>query len=284
MKASPSDADKTLANETARLHELAALCLEWAWETDAQGNFTYCSPSSTVLYGYKPAELLGRNIIETLIPPEDQETQRQILEEIRLSKKPRNGMRRRAVRKDGTVIPIETHCLPVLARNIVVGFRGISRDISALQALELRLEYKARELAEVNNALTLLLHQAAEARAEHERRIHDNLQRLVGPYLDKIQERSKKDEELQLYLRVAQDNLEKITSTFSLTLSARLGGLTPRELEVAELTKQGRTTKEMAAILDISSRTVEFYRDKLRIKLGLKCKKTNLRSYLSSLV
>ncbi|MDG4474692.1 PAS domain-containing protein [Thiovibrio frasassiensis] len=283
MKAGPSDADKTLTNETSRLHELAALCLEWAWETDAQGNFTYCSPSCTVLYGYKPMELLGCNSIETLIPPEDRETQRQILEKIRLSKKPRNGWRRRGVRKDGTVIPIETHCLPLLARTTVVGFRGISRDISALQALELRLEHKARELTEVNNALTLLLHQAAEARAEHERRIHDNLQRLVIPYLDKIQDRAK-DEELQLYLRVALNNLEKITSTFSLALSTRLDGLTPRELEIAELTKQGRSTKEMAAILDISSRTVEFYRDKLRVKLGLKCKKINLRSYLSSLV
>jgi hypothetical protein len=28
---------------------------------------------------------------------------------------------------------------------------------------------------------------------------------------------------------------------------------------------------------------VEFYRDKLRVKLGIKSKKTNLRSYLSSL-
>jgi DNA-binding CsgD family transcriptional regulator len=161
-----------------------------------------------------------------------------------------------------------------------LGFRG--RDISEMLLLELRLEHKAMELTEVNNALSLLLHQSAEASAEHERRIHDNLQRLVLPYLEKIQERCK-DEELALYLRVAAANLEKITSTFSLTLSARLKGLTPRELEVAELIKQGRATKQIAAILDLSSRTVEFYRDQLRVKLGIKSKKTNLRSYLSSL-
>ncbi|MCX5864353.1 MAG: PAS domain S-box protein [Deltaproteobacteria bacterium] len=276
-------ADTTLASETARFHELASQSLEWIWETDAQGKLTYCSPSCKLLYGYKPAELLGCNIIETLIPPEDREVQRTIMEETRLSRKPLNGLRRRGMRKNGTVIPIETHCRPILAGNTVVGFRGLSRDLSAIQQLELHLEHKARELTELNNALSLLLHQGAESRAEYERRIHDNLQRLVLPYLEKIQERCK-DQELELYLRVALANIEKITSTFSLTLSARMDGLTPRELEVAELIKQGRSTKQMATVLDLSSRTVEFYRDKLRVKLGIKNKKTNLRSYLSSLV
>ena len=275
-------ADKTLAGETARFHELAAQSLEWVWETDAQGDFTYCSPSCKILYGYEPHELLGCNAIETLIPPEDWEAQRKIIEEIRLSRKPSKGLRRRAMGKNGVVIPIETHCLPVLDGNTVVGFRGLSRDLRAIQKLELHLEHKSRELTEVNNALSLLLHQGAKARAEHERRTHDNLQRLVLPYLEKLQERCK-DQELELYLRVAVANLEKITSTFSLTLSARLSGLTPRELEVAELIKQGRSTKQMAAILDLSTRTVEFYRDKLRVKLGIKSKKNNLRSYLSSL-
>ena len=273
---------KNLASETARFHELAAQSLEWAWETDAQGYLVYCSPSCKVLYGYKPSELLGKNIIETLIPPEDREAQRNIMEEIRRNRKPRKGLRRRGMKKDGAIIPIVTHWLPVLEGTTVTGFRGLSRDIRAIQELEIRLEQKTRELTEINNALSLLLHQGAEARAEHERRIHDNLQRLVLPYLEKIQERCK-DQEMELYLRVALANIEKITSTFSLTLSSRLGGLTPRELEVAELIKQGRSTKQMAAILDLSSRTVEFYRDKLRVKLGIKSKKTNLRSYLSSL-
>ncbi|MHB1185743.1 MAG: PAS domain S-box protein [Desulfobulbia bacterium] len=275
-------ADKDLAGETARFHELAIQSLEWVWETDAQGKLTYCSPSCKALYGYEPHELMGRDIIETLIPPKDREAQRKITEEIRLSRKPRTNLRRQGMRKNGTVIPIETNCLPVLAGNTVVGFRGMSRDISEILLLELRLEQKARELTEINNALNLLLHQSAEASAEHERRIHNNLQRLVLPYLEKIQDRCK-DEELALYLRVAAANLEKITSTFCLTLSTRLKGLTPRELEVAELIKQGRSTKQVAAILDLSCRTVEFYRDQLRVKLGIKSKKTNLRSYLSSL-
>src|SRR3990167_9137155 len=112
MKSKPAT-DTTLAGEIARFHELATLSLEWVWETDAQGDFTYCSPSCQALYGYEPRELLGRNAIETLIPPEDREAQRKIFEDIRLSKITCKGLRRRAMRKDGAVIPIETHCLPV---------------------------------------------------------------------------------------------------------------------------------------------------------------------------
>lgn len=157
-----------------------------------------------------------------------------------------------------------------------------ARDKSAMKGLELRLELKTRELIEVNNALKVLLQQSTEAIAEHERKVHENLHRLVFPYLERLRDKYP-DDEIQLYLNVALANLEKINSTFSLAISSRLKGLTPRELQVAELLKQGKNTKEIALLLKLSSRTVEFYRDKLRIKLGIKNKKENLRSHLSSL-
>lgn len=157
-----------------------------------------------------------------------------------------------------------------------------ARDKSEMKGLELRLELKTRELIEVNNALKVLLQQSTEAIAEHERKVHENLHRLVFPYLERLRDKYP-DDEIQLYINVAMANLEKINSTFSLAISSRLKGLTPRELQVAELLKQGKNTKEIAILLKLSSRTVEFYRDKLRIKLGIKNKKENLRSHLSSL-
>ncbi|MEJ2096878.1 MAG: LuxR C-terminal-related transcriptional regulator [Deltaproteobacteria bacterium] len=58
--------------------------------------------------------------------------------------------------------------------------------------------------------------------------------------------------------------------------------LTPQEIQVASLVKDGKTSKEIADILNITEATVNFHRKNLRIKFGLKNKQTNLRSYLIS--
>ncbi|MFZ5776040.1 MAG: PAS domain S-box protein [Thermodesulfobacteriota bacterium] len=393
-----------LTADTDRFHELTALSREWVWEIDLDGTFTYCSPGSVALYGYTPEELLGRNAFDLLVPGGEHAAQRAHLAKIRKSKQPGHLPPHRAERRDGVILEVETVCVPVLTNNRVVGFRGISRDItervqaersleksrstsrgllstpvdavllitpdgtiaeanetarrlvsvaqeellqgqslwqllppvfakrcrdntakvvrkkeviraedrvgntwydtvfsplldengavaqvaiwardkSEMKGLELRLELKTRELLEVNNALKILLQQSTEAIAEHDRKVHDNLHRLVFPYLERLRDKYP-DDEIQLYLNVALSNLEKINSTFSLAISSRLKGLTPRELQVAELLKQGKNTKEIATLLKLSARTVEFYRDKLRVKLGLKNKKENLRSHLAAL-
>ena len=59
--------------------------------------------------------------------------------------------------------------------------------------------------------------------------------------------------------------------------------LTPTEIKVITFIKEGRTTKEMAKLLNASARTVEVHRDHIRRKLNLNKRKANLRSHLLSL-
>jgi DNA-binding CsgD family transcriptional regulator len=54
-------------------------------------------------------------------------------------------------------------------------------------------------------------------------------------------------------------------------------------MQVAELIKEGKTTKEIARFMDISRFAIDTHRAHLRKKLGLTQKKINLRTYLSSL-
>jgi len=59
--------------------------------------------------------------------------------------------------------------------------------------------------------------------------------------------------------------------------------LTPQEMQVASLVKDGKTSKEIADLLNVSETTVNFHRKNLRVKFGLRNQRTNLRSYLMSI-
>ena len=57
--------------------------------------------------------------------------------------------------------------------------------------------------------------------------------------------------------------------------------LTRRERQVAAMIRRGDATKQIAAALHLSSRTVETYRDNIRKKLGLSGNKVSLQTYLA---
>jgi DNA-binding CsgD family transcriptional regulator len=65
-------------------------------------------------------------------------------------------------------------------------------------------------------------------------------------------------------------------------MSTQYNNLTPTEVRVADLIKQGKTSKEISELFNLSPRTIEFHRDNIREKMGLKNRKINLRTHLLS--
>ncbi|OGQ95596.1 MAG: hypothetical protein A2521_07920 [Deltaproteobacteria bacterium RIFOXYD12_FULL_57_12] len=151
----------------------------------------------------------------------------------------------------------------------------LDEDITERQRL-------ANELAETNIALRVLLCQSAIVKQELEEKVQANIRELISPYLENLAVRLKDSREKR-YLAVISENLRQITTAFSRNLSTNQVKLTPRELQIADLIRQGKTNKEIAEILILSTRTVETYRDKLRRKLGLHNKKVNLQSFLNTI-
>ena len=152
----------------------------------------------------------------------------------------------------------------------------------ALKERKKELEIKTSNLEEANAAFKVLLERRDEDKIELEEKVLSNVKELVVPYLEKL-EKTGLDASQKTYLSILESNLNEIISPFLHTLSSKYLNISPREIQVANLVKQGKTTKEIAELMISSTRAIEFHRNNLRNKLGLKNKKANLRSYLLSL-
>jgi PAS domain S-box-containing protein len=192
------------------------------------------------------------------------------------------------MRKDGSIFYADIKAFSIQL-NGETYIAGIFRDITerkkteeSLKEKERELEIKAMNLEELNTALKVLLKKRDEDRLELEEKVLLNIKELVLPYLDKIRV-SGLDKTQNAYADILESNLRDIVSSFSYRLSSVYMNLTPSEITVANLVRQGRTNKEIADILNIAPRTAAFHRERIRKKLGIKNQKTNLKSLLSSM-
>ncbi len=148
-----------------------------------------------------------------------------------------------------------------------------------LRDRERALEAQAKSLEDLNAALRVLLHKGGQDKKELEERTLLNVQELVLPYLDRLLQQSG-DYGQRETLKVIRSNLADIVAPLGRTLSLGRSRLTHKELQIANLIQQGMTSKEIAALLHVSERTITTHRDNIRKKIGLKSQKANLRTYL----
>ena len=136
-------------------------------------------------------------------------------------------------------------------------------------------------LAEVNTALKVLLRQREDDKKELGENVLSNVKELISPYIDRLN-KSRLSTTQKTLISIMASNLKNIISPFINKLSSGYFNLTPMEIKVANLVKEGKTNKEIAELLCLSKNTILFHRHNIRGKLRLKNKKINLRSHLLS--
>lgn len=152
----------------------------------------------------------------------------------------------------------------------------------ALRKSQAELTEEKQSLEETNIAMKVLLKQREEDKLELEKKVLNNVKDLVLPYVEKLKNPrlGAKDRTL---VEIVDTHLQDIISPLLQRFVNAKILLTPQEMQVASLVKDGKTSKEIADVLNVSETTVNFHRKNLRVKFGLRNKRTNLRSYLMSI-
>ena len=130
--------------------------------------------------------------------------------------------------------------------------------------------------------MRVLLKRRGEDKRELEENVLSNVKELVVPFLEKVKNSQLSPKQLT-YINIVESNLNEIISPFLRNLSSKWLHLTPTEIRVAHLIKEGKTTKETGEMMALSLRTIETHRKNMRKKLGIEKNKGNLRSHLLTL-
>jgi len=136
-------------------------------------------------------------------------------------------------------------------------------------------------LEKFDTALDVLMGKREKDRHKIEENIQSNMKELIFPYTEMLRKSGLNNGQKDI-LVILESNLNQIVSSFSRELSSEHLNFTPMETKVADLVRQGKTNKEIAELLCLSIHTILTHRHNIRVKLGLKNKKVNLREYLIS--
>jgi len=183
---------------------------------------------------------------------------------------------------DSTIYPVFDETGKVV--QLAIYGKDITKERKALEIVKTRekeLEARTRSLEDANTALSVLLRRREEEKTDLEERVFSNLKTLVRPHIERLK-KSPLDAEQKAYLNALESSLENIISPFVRKFSSTVLDLTPMEIRVASLVREGKTNKEIAELLSLSKNTILTHRFNLRRKLGIKNKKVNLRSHLLS--
>ncbi len=282
--------EAALRESEKKYRDLAEMLPQTVIETDETLLVTFANNFAMTATGYTEEDIKqGINLFD-IIREKDQSKIMESIDESPDYEGHPFGAECTALRKDGSTFPMIAYTSPITRDGRFAGLRGIFIDITERKRIETALRKREREfknqsgrLTEMNMALKVLLKNQDAEKKEHEEKILTNVRELVVPYIDKLKN-SRLNAQQSTYIDIVEANLNTIISSFLRNLTSRYLNLTRREIELAYLIKEGKTTKEISELLNLSSRTIDSHRNRIRKKLGLSNRKINLKSYLLSLI
>jgi len=159
----------------------------------------------------------------------------------------------------------------------------IATRISAEQELQetnKQLTVERQALQETNAALRTVLTRIEEEKQNIYKNMQSNVEKILMPILHAL------TLELPImqrkYVDLLRTNLEELASPFINHLSRKFLSLTPTEIKICNMIRNGLRTKEIAQMQGVSMATINRHREHIRQKLEITNKEINLTTFLQS--
>jgi DNA-binding CsgD family transcriptional regulator len=180
---------------------------------------------------------------------------------------------------EGPFLKEERALLDAVAEQIGTIATRISTDLE-LQETNQQLILERKALQEANTALRLVLARIEQEKQEIYRDIKTNIDKILMPILNALALQLSPSQ--KKYIEMLQTNLEEIASPFISKLSLSYHSMTPTEIAICNMIRNGMRTKEIAEMRNVSEATINRHREKIRRKLKLTNQNINLASFLQS--
>ena len=156
------------------------------------------------------------------------------------------------------------------------------KALSDLREAHREIQREHQALQEANIALRAVLSRLEEEKRGIKASVAANIQKVIMPIVFEL--------ELEVagrqrsYVTLLRRSLQELTSPFLTQIARDHVQLTPVEIAISTMIRNGLSTKEIAQLRCISPATVRRHRENVRRKLGLKNRKANLAPYLQASV
>jgi len=180
---------------------------------------------------------------------------------------------------EGPFLAEERALLDALADQIGTIATRISAELE-LQDINKQLSLERKALQESNAALRTVLTRIEEEKNEIYRNIKTNVDKVLMPILLALALEISPTQ--SKYVEMLRTNLEEITSQFVRHLSSSYHSLTPTEIAICNMIRNGLRTKEIAQTRGVSAATINRHRENIRRKLKITNNDVNLATYLQS--
>jgi hypothetical protein len=155
----------------------------------------------------------------------------------------------------------------------------ISRLTERIHAKK-QLQIEKTSLKNMNITLHEIILRVQAEKKEIGNSIYGNCDKIILPIIHALE--SDATPKQKKYIHLLKSNLHDLISPFINQLSKDFMRLTPSEIQICNMIKNGLSTKEIANLRGLSVSTLHRHRENIRKKLNIKNKNINLTTFLNT--